>query len=142
MGDQESPKKGGSLAARKEWEQRRTTIGERCSMSSLNEYFFFKKICDRYFRLSSVAARRPEVESAMTEISSYLKDVTWQNITLYDVHNTISIDMFYGHGKSEKTDCPISDIKIINVTAHGNKEPGGRPFTMGKINCQTRPACI
>ena len=59
----------------------------------------------------------------------HVKNVTHENITTYDAHNTISIDMFYdgGHGKkNETTDCPISDIKIINVTAHGNKDPEGK----------------
>ena len=57
----------------------------------------------------------------------YVRDVTWENITLYDVHGTMSIGMFYGHGKNETTDCPISevsDIKIINDTAHRTKIPG------------------
>lgn len=72
----------------------------------------------------------------------YLRDVTWQNITLYDVHNTVSIDMFYGHGKNETTDCPISNIKIIDVTAHGNKNPeGGKGLTMGSIHCQESCPC-
>jgi len=49
--------------------------------------------------------------------NSHLSHITWQHITTYDVHNTVSIDMFYGHGKSEETDCPITDLKIINITA-------------------------
>ena len=50
---------------------------------------------------------------------------------------------FYGHGKNETTDCPVSDIKIIDVTAHGNKNPEGKGkgLTMGKIRCQKSCPC-
>ena len=75
----------------------------------------------------------------------HLSNVTWKNITLYDVHNVISIDMFYGHGKNETTDCPISDIKIIDVTAHGNKvvegKKKGHGLSMGSIHCQKSCPC-
>jgi hypothetical protein len=57
-----------------------------------------------------------------------VKNIKYENITTNDAHNTTIIDMFYdgGHGKKNlTTDCPISDIKISNVTAHGNKGPEG-----------------
>jgi hypothetical protein len=40
----------------------------------------------------------------------YVRDVTWENIALYDVHGTMSIDMFYGHASRQERDDRLPDL--------------------------------
>jgi len=72
---------------------------------------------------------------------SYVRNVTWENMIHYNVRESITIDMFYDHGKNTTTDFKITDITIRNLTMHGVKTEDGKPVTPGWFHCQESSPC-
>ncbi len=61
---------------------------------------------------------------------------------LFGVRESITIDMFYDHGKNESTDFDISNITIRNLTAHGAVvHDTGKPVSPGSLHCQKSSPC-
>ena len=52
----------------------------------------------------------------------YVRDATWEDLVLYGVQESITIDMFYDHGKNETTHFDIS-----NITVRSARRPFARP---------------
>ena len=73
---------------------------------------------------------------------AYVRDATWENLVLYGVQASITIDMFYDHGKNESTDFEISNITVRNLTAHGTVvHDTGKPVEPGILHCQKSSPC-
>jgi len=73
---------------------------------------------------------------------AYVRDCVWENLVLHNVQATVTIDMFYDHGKNESTDFDISNITVRNVTAYGSKDPEtGKKITPGSLHCQKSSPC-
>eukprot|EP00927_Polykrikos_kofoidii_P054804 TRINITY_DN49170_c0_g1_i1.p1 TRINITY_DN49170_c0_g1~~TRINITY_DN49170_c0_g1_i1.p1 ORF type:complete len:417 (+),score=56.99 TRINITY_DN49170_c0_g1_i1:89-1339(+) len=72
---------------------------------------------------------------------SYVRDSTWENLVLYNVQATVTIDMFYDHGKNTSTDFKISNITVRNVTAYGTETDFGKTVVPGTFHCQESSPC-
>jgi len=73
--------------------------------------------------------------------NTYIKNVIWENMIHYNVRESITIDMFYDHGKNQTTDVKISNITIRNLTMHGTQTQLGKPVTPGSFHCQESSPC-
>jgi polygalacturonase len=72
---------------------------------------------------------------------AYVRNVVWENMIHYNVKESISIDMFYDHGKNKTTDFKISNITIRNLTMHGTTTEEGKQVTPGYFHCQETSPC-
>lgn len=72
---------------------------------------------------------------------AFVRDVIWQNLTLYDVKQSVVIDMFYDKGKNKTTDFKISNITVQDVVAYGTKDEEGKKVSPGILHCQESSPC-
>jgi len=74
--------------------------------------------------------------------NAYVRNCLWENLVLYNVQATVTIDMFYDHGKNKSTDFDISNITVRNVTAYGSVDhETGKKVTPGILHCQESSPC-
>lgn len=72
---------------------------------------------------------------------AFVRDVLWENLTLYDVKQSVVIDMFYDHGVNETTDFEISNITVKDLVSHGTKDEKGKKVSPGILHCQESSMC-
>lgn len=106
-----------------------------CGSNTALENITFRNIV---FNKTGTAAK---IKTHAGAKNSFVRDVLWENLVLYDAKQSISIDMFYDHGVNETTDFAISNISIRNLTSYGTHDEEGKKVTPGIFHCQESSPC-
>jgi polygalacturonase len=74
--------------------------------------------------------------------TGYCRNVLFQDLSLKNVRESMSISMFYDSSKPDPdTKLQISDITISGLTSKGTKTDVGKDVTPGSFDCQPSAPC-